>query len=54
VASVWTQSAAYVANPIAERLAGPIAPTPADVEAVADHIAEFSIAGIRGIRAVRG
>jgi len=53
VASVWTQSAAYVANPITERLGGPIAPTPADVEAIAEHITEFSIAGIRGIRGSR-
>ena len=53
VASVWTQSAAYVANPIAERLGGPIASTAADVEAIAEHIAEFSIAGIRGIRGSR-
>jgi len=49
VASVWTQSAAYVANPIAERLGGPIAPTPDDVDAIAQHIADFSIAGIRAI-----
>lgn len=49
VASVWTQSAAYVANPIAERLGGPIAPTPTDVDAIARHITDFSIAGIRAI-----
>ena len=49
VASVWTQSAAYVANPIAERLGGPIAPTSSDVDAIARHITDFSIAGIRAI-----
>jgi AcrR family transcriptional regulator len=57
VASVWTQSAAYVANPIAERLGRPIAATADDAEAIAQHIADFSIAGIRAIsgsRAVRG
>jgi len=53
VASVWTQSAAYVANPIAERLGGPIAPTPDDVDAIAQHITEFSLAGIRAIRRPR-
>jgi len=49
VASVWTQSAAYVANPIAERLGEPIASTPEDADAIAQHIADFSIAGIRAI-----
>jgi TetR/AcrR family transcriptional regulator, regulator of cefoperazone and chloramphenicol sensitivity len=53
VASVWTQSAAYVANPIAERLGGPMAPTPEDVDAIAQHIADFSIAGIRAIAGSR-
>jgi AcrR family transcriptional regulator len=57
VASVWTQSAAYVANPIAERLGSSIAATAADADTIAQHIADFSIAGIRAIsgsRAVRG
>ena len=49
VASVWTQSAAYVANPIADRLGGPVAATPDDVETIAQHIADFSLAGIRAI-----
>jgi AcrR family transcriptional regulator len=49
VASVWTQAAAYVANPIAERLGESIASTPGDVDAIAQHIADFSIAGIRAI-----
>jgi TetR/AcrR family transcriptional regulator, regulator of cefoperazone and chloramphenicol sensitivity len=57
VASVWTQSAAYVANPIAERLGSSLTAMPDDAEAIAQHIADFSIAGIRAIRgsrAVRG
>lgn len=49
VASVWTQSAAYGANAIAQRLGGPIAPTSSDVDAIARHITDFSIAGIRAI-----
>ena len=50
VASVWTQSMAYVANPIAERLGAPVPSTPGDVDAIARHIADFSIAGIRALR----
>ena len=56
VASVWTQSAAYVANPIAERLGQSIAPMQEDAETIAQHIADFSLAGIRAIsesRAIR-
>jgi len=49
VASVWTQSAAYIANPIAERLGGPIAPTSSEEDAIARHITDFSMAGIRAI-----
>lgn len=48
VASVWTQSAAFVANPIAERI-GATASPPGDAQAIAQHIADFSIAGIRAI-----
>jgi len=53
VASVWTQSAAYVANPIAERLGSSIVATADDADAIAQHIADFSIAGIRAIRGSR-
>jgi len=49
VASVWTQPFAYVPNPIAERLGRPADQTPAAIEAIAQHIADFSIAGIRAI-----
>jgi AcrR family transcriptional regulator len=49
VASVWAQSEPYVANPIAERGGGPIAPAASDIDAIARHITDFSIAGIRAI-----
>jgi hypothetical protein len=49
VASVSTQPAAYIPNPIAERIAPAMGPAVGDVETIAQHIAEFSIAGIRAI-----
>ena len=48
VASVSTQFAAYMPNPIAERLADSER-TPADADAIAEHLADFTIAGIRAI-----
>jgi AcrR family transcriptional regulator len=48
VASVSTQFAAYMPNPIADRLADSER-TPADADAIAEHLAEFTIAGIRAI-----
>ncbi len=48
VASVSTQFAAYMPNPIADRLADSER-TPADADAIAGHLADFTIAGIRAI-----
>jgi hypothetical protein len=52
VASVWTQFAAYMPNPIADRLAG-AERTPDDADAIAQHLACFTIAGIRAIASHR-
>jgi TetR/AcrR family transcriptional regulator, regulator of cefoperazone and chloramphenicol sensitivity len=50
VASIQTQLAAYFPHPIAARLGFSLAPTtPARVAQIADHIAEFSLAGVRAI-----
>lgn len=49
VASIQAQSIAYLPNPIAARLGLAFKPTPAHIDAVARHIADFSIAGIQAI-----
>lgn len=50
VMSVMSQSVMYARhNAIAERLGYPAAPTPAEVEAIAQHIADFSIGGILAV-----
>jgi len=49
VASVQTQSIAYLPNPIAARLGLTFTPTPAHLDELADHIAEFSLAGIHAV-----
>jgi TetR/AcrR family transcriptional regulator, regulator of cefoperazone and chloramphenicol sensitivity len=49
VASVWAQSFAFLPNPIAERLGATSEVSPGDVEAIAQHVTEFSLAGIRQI-----
>lgn len=49
VASVSTQFAAYMPNPIAERLGASVGSLPSDADAIARHIAEFTIAGIRAV-----
>jgi len=49
VASIQTQSLAYIPNAIGERLWLTSKPTPAHVQEVARHIADFSIAGIRAL-----
>jgi AcrR family transcriptional regulator len=48
VASVSTQFAAYMPNPIADRLAE-TERAPADADTIAEHLAQFTIAGIRAI-----
>jgi TetR/AcrR family transcriptional regulator, regulator of cefoperazone and chloramphenicol sensitivity len=49
VASVSTQFAAYMPNPIADRLGAAAERSPADADAIAEHLAEFTIAGIRAV-----
>lgn len=48
VASVSTQFAAYMPNPISDRLSE-AERAPADADAIAEHLAEFTIAGIRAV-----
>jgi AcrR family transcriptional regulator len=59
LASIQAQSVAYLHNPIAERLGFTMEPkTPAQIDEIADHIAQFSLAGVRAVgkskRAPRG
>jgi len=49
VASVHAQSLAYLPNPIAARLGFTFTPTSARLDEVAEHIAEFSVAGIHAV-----
>jgi len=50
LASVQAQSIAYIHNPIAERLGFTLEPkTPKQIDEIAGHIAEFSLAGVRAI-----
>ena len=49
VASVQAQSMSYLPNPIAARLGLVFRPTPAAIAAAAEHIATFSLAGMRAI-----
>jgi AcrR family transcriptional regulator len=49
VASVQAQSLAYLPNPIASRLGLTFTPTSARLDEVAEHIAEFSLAGIHAV-----
>jgi TetR/AcrR family transcriptional regulator, regulator of cefoperazone and chloramphenicol sensitivity len=49
VGSIQSQALAYLRNPIAVRLGFVFKPTPEFIEKTADHIATFSIAGIRAV-----
>ncbi len=49
IASVQSQTLAYLPNPIAARLGFELTPTPERLAEVADHIATFSLAGVRAI-----
>ena len=49
VASVQSQTLAYMPNPIATRLGLANKPTPANLDQIADHIAEFSLAGVHAV-----
>lgn len=51
VASIQTQSIAYLPNPIGDRLGLAAKLTPATVDEIARHIAEFSVAGVRAVGA---
>jgi TetR/AcrR family transcriptional regulator, regulator of cefoperazone and chloramphenicol sensitivity len=48
-ASIQAQAVSYMPNPIAERLGLKFDPTPANIDAVAWHIAQFSLAGVRAV-----
>jgi AcrR family transcriptional regulator len=55
LASVQAQSIAYIHNPIAERLGFSMEPkTAAQIDEIADHIARFSLAGVRAIAKAKG
>jgi AcrR family transcriptional regulator len=49
VASVQAQTLAYQPNPIAARLGFVNKPTTANLDEIAEHIAEFSIAGVHAV-----
>jgi TetR/AcrR family transcriptional regulator, regulator of cefoperazone and chloramphenicol sensitivity len=49
VASVQSQTLAYMPNPISTRLGLANKPTPANLDQIADHIAEFSLAGVHAV-----
>jgi AcrR family transcriptional regulator len=53
VASIQSQSIAYLPNPIAERLGLALTPTKSLLDDVADHIACFSLAGVRAVAAMQ-
>ena len=50
IASIQGQCLLYLTTPVRDRLMPGWNSTPAEVDKVADHIAEFSLAGIRAIR----
>lgn len=52
VASIQTQSIAYLPNPIAERLG--LTLKPAHIDEIAQHIVDFSLAGVRAVGARSG
>jgi AcrR family transcriptional regulator len=54
VASIQAQAVAYLPNPIAARLGLAFKPSRANIEAVAAHIADFSIAGVHAAGRRRG
>jgi TetR/AcrR family transcriptional regulator, regulator of cefoperazone and chloramphenicol sensitivity len=49
IASIQTQHTAYLRNPVAERLGFRFDPTPEHIDEAADHIARFSIGGVREV-----
>ena len=53
IASIQAQVGAYLPNPIAARLGLIFTPTKVHLDELADHIATFSLAGIRAVAATR-
>jgi hypothetical protein len=53
VASIQAQSVFYMPNPIAARLGVKSAFTAEEIDVIADHITEFSLAGIRAASAAQ-
>jgi AcrR family transcriptional regulator len=53
VASIQAQSIPYLPNPIATRLGLTFTPTPAHIDEVAKHIADFSLAGVHAIASAK-
>jgi len=49
VASIQAQSIAYLPNPITDRLGLAFKPTAAHIEAIAQHVADFSLAGVHAV-----
>ena len=49
VASIQAQSLFYMPNPIATRLGAKAAFTPREIDALAEHITAFSLAGIHAV-----
>jgi AcrR family transcriptional regulator len=49
IASVQAQSIAYLPNPLTTRLGLVIKPTAANLNDIAEHIAEFSLAGVHAV-----
>jgi AcrR family transcriptional regulator len=50
VASLQSQVVAYFPNPVSARMGFPFKATPRRIQEAADHVATFSIAGIRAVR----
>ena len=53
VASIHSQTIAYLPNPIAARLGFSFKPTPSQIDEAARHIAAFSLAGVRAIGSLK-
>ena len=53
IASIQTQHSAYLRNAVAERLGFRFDPTPEHIDEAADHIARFSIGGVRELARAR-
>ncbi len=54
IGSIQTQPSSYMPNSIAERLGYRFKGTPAQIEEAADHIARFSVGGVRAVAHGKG